>query len=336
MVFAREGQKELTNIAVLGKEGSGKSSFIQSYIESAFLSDLPSTEVMQISHKEDENSILAFWEFPESSKKIRGQFISQTDGIIYLVDSQNIPSEEIIRNDFQSISNALNGKSVPVAIAVSKMDSQLNSKFDLKLILRIMSTVTDFIEKEQVRLFEVSSKQLAGTKICIDWVVEKILNLNHLTSSEDDKTCVFAVLKLGDIGPEIIFTDFEEFPDPLVKGNTEEYLNNLGISLSIALAQGNAFSEGIFELPAGYSTKYRLIATSVKLHDTTLQDERHENVGYAIFCFFLTPDTIARVPKLVTIQDEVLEMLYTIENIGAFTKDQFISTRDDILKVFFK
>jgi len=336
MVFAHEGQKELTNIAVLGKEGSGKSSLIQSYIESSFISDLPSTEVMQISHKENETSILAFWEFPESSKKIRGQFISQTDGIIYLVDSQNIPSEGIIRNDFQSINSALNGKSVPVAIVVSKMDSQMNSKLDLKSILKIMSTVTDFIDEEQVRLFEVSSKQLAGTKICIDWLVEKILNLNYLTNSQDDNTSIFAVLKLGDIGPELIFTDFEEFPDPLVEGNTEEYLSNLGISLSIALAQGNAFSEGIFELPAGYSTKYRLIVTSVKLHDTTLQDERHENVGYVIFCFFFTPETIARMPKLVTIQDEVLEKLYTIENIGVFTKAQFLSIRDDILQMLFK
>ncbi len=332
MVTSAVDHKTMINISILGHVGCGKSSFIRTFIESSFAEDIPVTEVLQITHHELPDSVVAFWEYPYPTLRPLSDFLSQADGLIYLIDSSNPISERELEEDFDLISKKVASMDIPVAIGLTKSDLQVSPKLELSSILGLMKVVTDRFNSEFVRVFEISSKQLIGVEVCAKWIIENKKSSRQL--DEDFDTIYSALLKLSDIGPEVIYSDFDTLPDPMVNSNTEEYLGNLGVSLSIALAQGNTFAEGIFELPAGYATQFRLLGISVRLHDSSLTDERHGNEGYGIFCFFISPRTLARFPRPVSVQDQILEELGRIEDLSGLSKEDFLRIKERILDIF--
>ncbi|MCH8907853.1 MAG: hypothetical protein IH840_12255 [Candidatus Heimdallarchaeota archaeon] len=121
-------------------------------------------------------------------------------------------------------------------------------------------------------------------------------------------------INLTSEGPRIITKDFDDIPavkfedSKTERGtNIDVYLQNIGISSMVALAQGHEYNEGIFELPAPRMNDHRLMTFSIRMTNTMSKDPRLVK-GFGLFqiIIFMPKSILEFLPSFSSLEKKFI------------------------------
>ncbi|MFX1254108.1 MAG: hypothetical protein ACFFCZ_21020 [Promethearchaeota archaeon] len=123
-----------------------------------------------------------------------------------------------------------------------------------------------------------------------------LLSLNHAGGNTSPLSQIgeiaISLIKLGDEGPEAMFsTPLHFLKDKSERAGTE-FLNTIAIFYLTAIAQASAYHEGLFgPLPVKGHGNQEAMLFSFRTADNSLQDHRFAGQGYFFFVIFLRRGT---------------------------------------------
>ena len=124
----------------------------------------------------------------------------------------------------------------------------------------------------------------------------------------------------GASGFDVIFRDFEEFPEPLNQP-VEAFLQFLGMFTFSAVGQGSMYHRGAFVLPALSSKSYQALVYSFQIHDedSPSPDDASRNIRYIQFVLFIPKRITPILPNVQTLDDlfhAELSKISTVEDVS--------------------
>ncbi|MFX0062296.1 MAG: hypothetical protein ACFFC7_08935 [Candidatus Hermodarchaeota archaeon] len=154
-----------------------------------------------------------------------------------------------------------------------------------------------WLETQFSKPYDISVEEFSPPRECQILLSESpLLSLNHAggdiaLASEIDEIAI-SLIKLGDEGPEAIFsTPLHFLKDKSERAGTE-FLNNIAIFYLTAIAQASAYHEGLFgPLPVKDYGHQEVMLFSFRTADKSLQDHRFRGQGYFFFIIFLRKGT---------------------------------------------
>jgi len=140
------------------------------------------------------------------------------------------------------------------------------------------------------------------------------------------------VFTMSEFGPSVLYSDLKG--NRLKRGlDKENVLQNIALNTIMAMGQGHAFCEGVYDLPAGQMGRYRLMVISKKTKDSSSIDPRLQETNLVNFVFFIPKKIVKYLPHYSVIEDEILEVLNVIHDLSGLVEDDFQFIKQEITKI---
>lgn len=266
---------------LLGDAGVGKTSIARRILGKRFRKVYHKTIGVDISHVEKEvrnrNIVLTLWDLAGDSqfRKMRQFFFQGTTGVLLVLDVTKELDYESLMSWFKDIDAGMASK-INIALIANKIDLKSDRIIPPEFVEGTEMILGDQVTAAAITSFEVSAKTGEGCHEALDWLLSKAVG--QVENEDTIRETVFAhdhvmsaMFKLTEMGPDVMYQDFETLPDGT---NPEVFLMNMSVSLISAIGQGHSYSQGVFDLPSGKLADYRSFVYSFRMSDPEALDPR--------------------------------------------------------------
>lgn len=140
-----------------------------------------------------------------------------------------------------------------------------------------------------------------------------------------------AIFAMDTFGPAVLAS---QKLDHIITIDGEEFLQNLSVNIMVSIGQGHAFSEGIFELPAGNSREYRLLVISFRFADDTALDPRLQHANLCQVAIFVPRHITFILPANSVFEDKVVNFVKShLPNVLAIQKVDLEHLKSNIFRL---
>lgn len=330
---------------VLGDTTSGKTSIVRRVLGKRFRPTHHQTVGVNIEHfvyelDDGRTAMISIWDLDGQSifRNARNLYFNNTSGVIMVLDSTQQLDMQTLGWYFEDIEAGMQEHNFSVVLMGNKIDLEEERVLPLEFIQGTAILLADQIKAEDVRAFEVSARTGEGVREGFYWLVQSaITRIQRRTALLDQifdpKYYPTVLFQLTENGPEAVLQDFSSFPN-LDELTTDIFLMNLGVSMSVAIAQGHNYSLGAFDLPAGDKQQYRMFVYSFRLADPQTKDPRLE-LGFLQLSMFVPQqyrEYFGQFSKVERRLQFLLNQFETVQDLKSENNLAFI--KQEILKEF--
>jgi small GTP-binding protein len=325
---------------LLGESASGKTSIARRLMGRRFRPKHHQTLGVNIEHflyklEDNKKIMISLWDLDGQAifRNARTMYFGNTSGVMLVLDTTKPLDMTTLGFYFEDIEAGMKEHEFSVALIGSKIDLQEEQVLPSMFIEGTGILLADQIKADEVKHFEISSKTGQGIKEMVDWLVktsvarieQKNVYLNKIFSPDNYQSILF---QLTEIGPEVVIKDFDTF-GKREQIDSDIYLMNLGVGISVAIAHGQHYSVGTFDLPAPDKENYRLFVYAFRLKDPLAKDKRLID-AFLQFCIFIPNELqeffgdfkrIERRLYLFASKFETVQDLISIENLYLMKKE---------------
>jgi CheY-like chemotaxis protein len=287
------------------------------------------------------------------SESVRKYFIAEDNqftvfNIINIIETQTPKSEITVFESFTELEMEIEENGINCDILLLDLNFPDGSSIELiphirkmypDLIIIVNSSQTEIRTALACLDYGATSYVCKGETYNSDLMVSLKSALKEIELREKNeqlKNSIFVpdnypliLFKITEMGVEVLFRDFDNFPE-YIERPTEEYLMNLGISFSMLLSDDMEYYEGAFILPAGSSKFYEILLLSFRIPDKNALDPRLE-LGFFQLCLFVQKSFIPLLPyadKMSFLVDVIKTQVIDAE---LFNKEMLINLKSMLI-----
>jgi small GTP-binding protein len=339
----------LLKIILLGDPSVGKTSLRKRFMGEGYSSNYLKTLGVDISHFKyelDNNTyLLSIWDMmgEDMYARVRQNYFMGAKGCFFVIDLTTPINEETFAKWLYDLKSSTLEDNFTITLLGNKSDLVDDIVIRQEDIENIQNRFKKELGYNNIEYFETSAKEGTNIAEAFKSQISSLINqyyeqLDKMKKLRDHTNFPLAVFFMNEFGPDLYYKDFTKLQgndQEIVDDNLDSFLIQVSISLISSIGQGHSYIEGVFDLPAGDLSNYRLVVLSKRLFNRKATDARLQN-GFAIFTFFVSKSYQKFLKKLATIEGRLLTIFNEENDINDLEGDKMIDIKKRIVDTIFE